>query len=203
MTKNAPCTLNVIRKNNLNKLIFAHVNNNSVRNKFNMLASQVKGSADVVMISETKQDDTFSVDQFVLEGFSKPFRIDRNKNRGNVLLFVREDIPARLISIEKVPIESFFIELNLRKNNWIVNFSYIPYKSNISSHLEVIRRTMNIYSSNYDNFIFFGDFNADVSDKAMLDLKNLIKQPNYFKNLENSSCIDLFLTNRPRRFWNS
>ena len=150
-----------------------------------MLASQVKGSADVVMISETKLDHTFSVDQFVLEGFSKPFRIDRNKNRGNVLLFVCEDIPARLISIEKVPIESFFIELNLRKNNWIVKFFLHSLQKQ-----EVIRRTMNIYSSNYDNFIFFGDFNADVSDKAMLDLKNLIKQPTTLK----TSKIHLVLT---------
>ena len=82
MTKNALCTLNVIRKNNLNRLICAHINTNSIRNKFDMLASQVKGNADVVMISETKLDDTFPVDQFVLEGFSKPFRVDRNKNGG-------------------------------------------------------------------------------------------------------------------------
>ena len=66
------------------------------------------------MISETKLDDTFPVDQFVLEGFSKAFRIDRNKNGGGILLFVREGIPGRLISIEKVPIESFFTEINLR-----------------------------------------------------------------------------------------
>ena len=167
-----------------------------------MLTSQAKGNADVVMISETKLDDTFLVDQFVLEGFNKPFRIDRNKNRGDILLFVREDIPARLISIEKAPIESFFIELNLSKKNWIADFSYNPYKSNKSSHLEFIRRTMNIHSSNYDHFIFFRDFNADVSDKAMLDLKSLTKQPTCFKSPEDPSCIDKFLTNRPRRFCN-
>ena len=90
------------------------------------------------MISETKLDDTFPVDQFVLEGFSKPFRVDRNKNGGGILLFVREDIPARLISMEKAHIESVFMELNLRKKNWIVNVSHNPYKNSISSHLEVI-----------------------------------------------------------------
>ena len=109
MTKNAPCTLNMITKNNLNRLIFVHINTNSIRNKFDMLASQVEGSADVVMITETKLDDTFPADQFVLEGFSKPFRIDHSKNGGGILLFVRDDIPARLISIEKAPIERFII----------------------------------------------------------------------------------------------
>ena len=125
------------------------------------------------------------------------------------MLFVREDIPARPISIEKAPIEIFFIELNLRRKNWIVNCSYNPHKNNISSHLEVISGTMDIHSFNYDNFIFFRDFNVYISDKAILDfcksynLKSLIKQPTCFKNPENPSCIDLFLKNRPRRFFNS
>ena len=88
-----------------------------------MLASQVKCNANVIMISETKLDDAFPVDQFVLEcfskpfleGVSKPFKVDHNKNGGCILFFVREDIQARLISTEKVLIKSFFIELNLRK----------------------------------------------------------------------------------------
>ena len=96
-----------------------------------MLASQAKGNANVIMISGKQLDITFPVNQFVFEGFSKPFKTDRNKNGGYILLFVREDIPARLISTEKAPIHSFFIELNLRKKNWIVNCSYNPYKNNI------------------------------------------------------------------------
>ena len=73
-----------------------------------MLVSQVKGNANVIMISETKPDDTFPVDQFVLESFSKPFKNDCYKNGGGILLFVCEDIPETLISIEKGPIETFF-----------------------------------------------------------------------------------------------
>ena len=41
-----------------------------------VVASQVKGNADVIMILETKLGGTFPADQFVLEGFSKPFRTD-------------------------------------------------------------------------------------------------------------------------------
>ena len=59
-----------------------------------MPASQIEGNADVIMISETKLNDTFPVDQFVFEGFRKPFRINRNKNGVGILRFVREDIPA-------------------------------------------------------------------------------------------------------------
>ena len=77
---------------------------NFIRNKFDWLASQVKCNANAIMIYETKLDDTFLVDQFVIEGFSKTLRIDRNKNGGDILLFVRKDIPPRLVSIEKAPI---------------------------------------------------------------------------------------------------
>ena len=52
----------VIRKNNLNRLILAHININSIRNKFDMLASQVKGNVDVIMIAERKLDYIFLVD---------------------------------------------------------------------------------------------------------------------------------------------
>ena len=55
-----------------------------------------------------------------------------------------------------------------------------------------------------------GDFNACVDDENMKDfcssycLKSLkhkkIKQPTWFKNLENPSCIDLILTNKPQSF---
>ena len=46
------------------------------------------------------------------------------------------------------------IHFNLREKKWIVN-SYNPHKKkSYPPHLEVIRRTMDIYSFNYDNFIF-------------------------------------------------
>ena len=101
------------------------------------------------MISDTKLNDTYPVDQFVVEGFSKPFRTDRNKNGGGILLFACEDILTRLISIKKAPIEIFFNELNLRRKKWIKNCSYNHHKNNISSNLEVISRT---------NFTFGGEF---------------------------------------------
>ena len=48
-----------IRHENTNKLVFAHININSLRNKFELFVDQVKGNIDVLMISETKFDDSF------------------------------------------------------------------------------------------------------------------------------------------------
>ena len=102
-------TLKSLRKDNLNKLISAHLNINSIRNKFELLSEQIKGNVDVLMISETKIDDSFPVGQFLIEGFCTPYRLDRNSKGGGILLYVREDIPSNLISMDISPIESFYI----------------------------------------------------------------------------------------------
>ena len=40
-----------IRISNMNKLIFGHLNINSLRNKFDLFSEQVKGSIDILMVS--------------------------------------------------------------------------------------------------------------------------------------------------------
>ena len=139
-------TLKSLRKDNLNKLIFAHLNINSIRNKFELLSEQIKGNVDVLMISETKIDDSFPVGQFLIEGFCTPYRLDRNLKSGGILLYVREDIPSNLITVDISPIESFYVELNLWNNKWLINCSYNPHKSLIGNHLDAVSKTLDLHS---------------------------------------------------------
>ena len=44
-------------------------------------------------------------------GYALPCRLDRNQFGGCIMVFVREDIPSRVLSLNK-SIESFFIKLN-------------------------------------------------------------------------------------------
>ena len=66
------------------------------------------------MISETKIDASFPIDQILLNSYSTPFRLDRNAHGGGILLYVQEDIPSKLLLVEKNLIEGFFVEINLR-----------------------------------------------------------------------------------------
>ena len=61
-------SLKNIRNTNINKLIFGHLNINSLKNKFDILSEQVKGSIDIFIVSETKLDDSFPEGQFLIEG---------------------------------------------------------------------------------------------------------------------------------------
>ena len=69
------------------------------------------------MLSETKIDDSFPKDKFLIKGFSDPFRTDRNLNGGGILFYVREDIPAKLLSVETLPTEHFLLKLIYGKRN--------------------------------------------------------------------------------------
>ena len=54
---------------------------------------------------------------FLISGFSKPYRLDRDSLGGGILLYIREDIPTNLIKVETKSIGGFYIEINLRKDN--------------------------------------------------------------------------------------
>ena len=64
-----------IQKKHSNKIIMAHININSLRNKFDMLTNSVTEYIDILMISETKLDNTFPYALYHLKDFSNPYRL--------------------------------------------------------------------------------------------------------------------------------
>ena len=47
------------------------------------------------------QCDSSPNGQIQLKGFNITFHVDRNKNDGNVMIFVREDIPTKIFLMDK------------------------------------------------------------------------------------------------------
>ena len=52
---------------------------------------------DILIITETKLGDTYPISQFHIDGYSMPYRLDRNRNGGEVIIYVREDIPCKIL----------------------------------------------------------------------------------------------------------
>ena len=92
-------TLKNIRINNLKNVIIGQLNINSLRNKFSSLIELIHGNIDILVITETKLDHTFPEKQFLIPGYKKPYRRDRNANGGGVMIYVREDIPSDVLII--------------------------------------------------------------------------------------------------------
>ena len=117
-----------IRINNVDRLIIANLNINSIRNKFDQLKLLIKDNIDILVVTETKVDASFPASQFKIDGFSIPFRLDRTSNGGGIMIYVREDIPSKILNKHKFPsdIEGLFVEINLRKTKWLLFDAYRP-----------------------------------------------------------------------------
>ena len=150
------------------------------------------------MISETKVEDSFLDGQFFLDGFGTPFRIDRNRNDGGIMLFIRNDIHAKGVFIDDRPTESFYFW----KKNWLLNCFYNPKQSSIESHLDSPSKSIDSLSSKYNNLILIDDFSSCMEDSPtktsgeIYKLRNLIKDLTCFKNPENPTSIDLISSSK-------
>ena len=60
---------------------------------------------------ETKLDDSFPSAQFLLDGFSSTYILGRCSNGGEILLYIRDNIPSRL-HLFSGKTESCFAEIN-------------------------------------------------------------------------------------------
>ena len=109
-------TLKKTRVSNINRLIIGHLNINSLRNKIEAPKSVINGNIDILVITETKIDQSFPICQFFIEGYSPPFRLDRDVNGGGVIIYVKEDIPVKLLKDHATPknVEGIFLEINLK-----------------------------------------------------------------------------------------
>ena len=84
-----------------------------------MLKEVIGNKIDILLISQTKLDDTLPLSQFILEGFTPPYRLDRAEHDGGLMLFIGEDIPSKLLPTVSPTgnIDIIFVEINLRSKN--------------------------------------------------------------------------------------
>ena len=94
-TGNAIRVLNETRKKYVNNVVIGHLNINSLANKFDTLTLIIKDRVDIPVLVETKLGGSFTDKQCTIEGYTKPYRLDRNCNRGGILIYVRKDIPSK------------------------------------------------------------------------------------------------------------
>ena len=79
-------------------LLIGHLNINSIRNKVNMLSYMIKNKIDILMISESKLGDSFPTSQFAIGSFTELFRLDNTRNGGVMLVYVKNNITATLLT---------------------------------------------------------------------------------------------------------
>jgi len=208
--KHPSSSMKDIKAQNENKLIIAHLNINFLVNKFKPLEEIIKNKVDIMMVSETKIDDSFPLTQFEIEGYIQ-YRRDRDSQGGGIIIYIREEIPSREIELQSNPedLETLFIEINIRKTKWLLIAGYNPKKENISYFLNHVGVEIDKLLVNYGNIFMLGDLNSTILERPMINfcetynLRNLIKEPTCYKNPNNPSSIDVMLTNMSKSFQSS
>ena len=70
-----------LRTKNPEGVIIGNLNINSLPNKFEQLKYTILKYVDVLVLTETKLDDSFPKAQYLVDGFSEPYRYDTNRKR--------------------------------------------------------------------------------------------------------------------------
>ena len=68
----------------------------------------------LLVISETKLDNSFDSAKFLLDGFLKPYRLDGCSNDDGILLYIKDDIPSCLVS-NSYKTKGIITEINVTK----------------------------------------------------------------------------------------
>ena len=200
--------LKSLRLKNPNKIIIAHLNINSISEKFDQLLFIIRDNIDILVVGETKLDLSFPSSQFHIDGYSQPYRRDRDRNGGGVIIFIREDLPSKQLFKHTChdDIEVLIIEINLRKTKFLLMGGYRPPSQSHNYFFDAINNVLDVYTGTYDKLLLVGDFNITETETVLDEflyennLKCIVKDKTCFKNPENPQCIDLFLTNFPGSF---
>ena len=198
------------RKVHHNKLIFAHLNINSMRNKFLEISSILNnGYCDILGLSETKLDDSFQNSQFHANDFTL-HRNDRDEHGGGVAFYVRSSIPHRIrkdIGVAKHAVENLVLETRLRKEKCFFILIYKPPSVENAALSDLLELVCNMCFAESKTIYIIGDLNVNMLSVShalcdtfnILNLKNVIKNPTCFKNVECPTLLDVIVTNTPKR----
>ena len=113
------------------------------------------------------------------------------------------------LSINLLKMQNVYLcKLKSERGKWYLCCSHNPHKNNISNHLQRLNKGLDIYLK-HNNLLMLGDFNSELKYSCLnkfsnvSNLKNLNEEPTCFKDRNNPSCMDLFLTNNRRYFQNT
>ena len=107
-------------------LTVGYLNINSIRHKLKNLHTFLGDNIDVLAISETKLDESFTTSKLILPGKKTPFRLDYSDSSGGLLVYARSDILIHQLTSFVFPkgIEVIPLEINLRKTKWCIFVIY-------------------------------------------------------------------------------
>ncbi|XP_048590557.1 uncharacterized protein LOC125573817 [Nematostella vectensis] len=117
-----------LRNQHKKELLIAHLNINSIQNKFEELCKIIKDlQIHVMFISETKIDSSYPDSQFSMAGYSL-YRNDRKKGGGGIMALISTALVKKRLKINKnyKTVETLAFEIKTNKGNMVILVIYRP-----------------------------------------------------------------------------
>ena len=197
-----------VRCTYMNNMIISHLNVNSINQKFNEVKDLiVRSKFEVIILSETKIDDSYRDALFEIENYNM-YRQDKRSNSGGIMIYVSKLLPSTLsnINICNNDIECISIEINCNDTKLLVMGMYKNPKMNGNAFKAYFEKTCEEVFEKYENVVIIGDLNFNMLQDNLLsqmcppyNLTNIIKEPTCFKS-NNATLIDVMLVNKRRKF---
>ena len=213
--------LELFRKHHDKDFLIAHLNINSIQNKFEELTEVIKKiNAHIMFVSETKIDASYPNAQFKVPNYSL-YRNDRKKGGGGIMALISQSLIRAQLKPDKSfkTLEIIAFEIKTDMDNMVIVGIYRPpralcgeYQTLLESELSYV---CNWASLNGNFVVVTGDLNLNrlrpdkPEGKLLLDLEVeqgfecLITKPTRIEKrgiIITESLIDVLLTNRPDSF---
>ena len=118
------------------------------------------------------------------------------------MFYVNKDLPCKNLTtkIDNLA-KTIFLEINIQSSKWLFVGCYKPPSQNEEFFISNLSKTINAFSTKYDNILLMDDFNLTIENKyleellSLFNIKSLISSPTCFQSI-NPTCYDLLLTNQ-------
>ena len=200
--------LKEVRKRHPQQFMCSYLNINSFRYKLCSIKELLTtNTVDMLIIAETKLDDTFTNSQFEVDNYHL-WRADRSSHGGGILVYLRSDLACdRKSKLECQFIESVFVEINFNKDKkFLVSGLYRPPTMSDEQFTKDFNKTFDKILMSYENIIILGDLNYNMMNKDkcvhlqtmcdIFDLENLVKSETCFTKDAPATLLDVILTNK-------
>ena len=160
-------TLKNLRLKNLDKIIIGHLNINSIRHKINLLQPMTEDNIDILVISETKIDKSFPENQFSIDGYNLPYRLDRNQDGGGLLVYFRTGIPSRKLKTNLPEnVEGIFFDMNIRYKKWLIKSRLLCYYLVMIPMIVIVLDVLPISYSRLHIFLLYIKQNREICSQV-------------------------------------
>ena len=200
-----------LRSHHKDNVIISHLNVNSVYNKITEIKElQRLCHLDVLVLSETKLDDSFKQEPLDIDGYSC-IRQDKRSNSGGLMTYISNDIPYSRgnINVCNNEIECMSIELNVSDEKIMLLCVYKNPKTDPVIFKTFFEDVCEKTCDTHDNIIVIGDLNFNMQKENILssiaptfNLQNIIATPTCFKSNE-PTLIDVMLVTKRRKILRS